>query len=356
MIVVIFFSALALLLTYLSKYNGFRYGFEAAIIILICILGVRYNYGNDYPSYYRIFQEINSYGTLSEAINSIEIENGWILLNRFFSSFGFSSLVFFLTLFQFGSFYYLVKKYVDRRRRWIAMFFYLFSSGLMLTMISMMRQCFAMCILVYAVASIIDKKYIKSVFLIIVAAQFHQSAYIMLLLPFVPLLQKLNKRMYVVIFISLFIVFFLSQTLLGDQIGAIVNTYFLKYSYYLEKGNGVELGSGIGFILNIVVFICILLYDPHDNSTNSIFMKLMAMSFLFIPLSFVIQSIGRVGDYFRFLGIIGLVPMTIMSTKKVTLLVVMGAYIFVTLYGYITFFYDPVWTDAYLEYHTIFNQ
>lgn len=356
MIVVTFISLLALLLTYLSKYNGFKYGFESAIIILICILGVRYNYGNDYPSYYNIFQEINSYGTLSDACGSMAIENGWIFLNRIFAHLGFPSLVFFLTLFQFGSFYYLVKKYVDRRYRWIAMFFFLFSTGLMLTMISMMRQCFAMCILVYAVVSIMDKKYIKSVFLIIVAAQFHQSAYIMLLLPFVPLLQKLNKKTYIIIFISLFIAFFLSQTLLGEQIGAIVNTYFSKYSYYMEGNNGVELGSGIGFILNIVVFICILLYDPHDSSTNSLFMKLMATSFLFIPLGFITASIGRIGDYLRFLGVIGLVPMSIMSTKKVVLFAVMAVYIFVTLYGYITFFFDPVWTDAYLEYRTILNQ
>lgn len=356
MIIVTFVSLLTILLTYLAKYRNFRYGFEIAIVILICILGIRYNYGNDYLSYYKMFQEINSYGTLSEACNAIVIENGWIILNRIFAPFGFPALVFFLTIFQFGSFYYLVKKYVDRKHRWIALFFYLFSSGLMLTMISMMRQCLAMCILVYAVVSIINKKYLKSIFIVIVAAQFHQSAYIMLLLLFVPVLQKLNKKMYVVVFISLFVVFFLSQTLLGEQIGAIVNTYFSKYSYYMEKNNGVELGSGIGFILNIVVFICILLCDKHNSSTDSLFMKLMAASFLFIPLGFITASIGRVGDYLRFLGVIGLVPMSIMATRKVALLAVIGAYIFVTLYGYITFFHDPVWTDAYLEYHTILNQ
>lgn len=356
MIVVTFISLLALFLTYLSKYRRLRFGLEFAIFLLISILGIRYNYGNDYPSYYKIFTEINSYETVSAAINSIEIENGWILLNRIFSPLGFSSLVFFLTLFQFGTFYYFIKKYVDKKFRWIAMFFYLFNSGLMLTMLSMMRQSFAMCILVYAITSIINKKYFRSILFIIIAAQFHQSAYIMLLLLFVPLLQKLSKKMYVIIIISLFVIFFLSQTMLGEQIGAIVNTYFSKYSYYLEDNNGVELGSGLGFILNIMVLICVLHCDPHNGSEDSLFMKLFAISFLFIPLGFITQSIGRVGDYLKFLGIIGLVPLTVISTKKVGLLAIVSVYVFVTLYGYFTFFYDPVWTDAYLEYHTILNK
>ena len=89
MIAVTIVNIVAVLLTFLSRYKNFRYGFEIAILVLIIFFGVRYNYGNDYPGYYDMFNEINSYHTLTIALGNMGIEDGWIVLNRLFAPLGF---------------------------------------------------------------------------------------------------------------------------------------------------------------------------------------------------------------------------------------------------------------------------
>lgn len=101
MYIVIFVNTLAVLFSYLSKYNKFSYGFELAFFCLILFYGVRYNYGNDYISYWQMFDEIASYRSFVLFDDSVRIEPGWILLNKIFSRCGFPFLVFFLQFFNF---------------------------------------------------------------------------------------------------------------------------------------------------------------------------------------------------------------------------------------------------------------
>ena len=112
MIAVTIINILAVIFIYISKYKNLRYCYEIAIIILIVFYGIRYNYGNDYGAYSLMFQEINSYQSFHDAFHSMNIEKGWIILNRLFAPLGFYTLVFCLTVFQFGVPYFFFKKYV----------------------------------------------------------------------------------------------------------------------------------------------------------------------------------------------------------------------------------------------------
>ena len=76
---------------------------------------------------------------------------------------------------------------------------------------------------------------------------------------------------------------------------------------------------------------------------------------MFIPLSFIVPIIGRIGAYFQVVGIIGLVPIKKECSKRIYTFGIWGIYIFITLYAYITFFYNEVWVDKYMEYKTIIN-
>lgn len=356
MIAVTLINTLAVFLTFLSGSSRFRQGFGIAIIILICFYAIRFNYGNDYPAYLNMFNEINSYTYIEYSTNTYDIEPGWVFLNRLFAPFGFFALVIFITVFQFGTIYWLITKYVDRNYQYIALFIYLFSSGLMLTMLSMMRQCFAMNIILLSMPFILNKKFWISVPIIVLAAQFHQSAYLMLIMPFLIYLQYLNKKVYSIFFMILFISFFVAGNMLHDIIGNTIEMYFGKYSIYFEEDEKLQLESGLGFLCNIIFFMSLILMDKCDNSRQSLFMKMAAISYLFIPLGFITPLLGRVGTYFGVLNPIGMSTIFKYSKQKLILKGVCVLYLFISLYGYFTFFYSDVFQDGFMHYHTIITE
>lgn len=355
MLIVSLVNIIAVLLAYLSRYPKYRYGFIGAVVLLICFYGIRYDYGNDYMGYFRDFVSYNLYDVVEYSTDSKDIERGWLLLNRLFAPLGFPTLVFFLTIIQFGTIYWLIKKYVDNKYRYLVLLVYLFSPGLMLTMLSMMRQALAMNIVLWAVPAILRKRFWLSLLLIYLAAQFHQTAYMMLVLPFTVFLMNLNKKMYIGVMIGLFVVLFFSGSFLSAQINFFVETYFDKFEYYTNQNNVQKLGSGLGFLLNIVFFLTFLFGDRHERLERSWFVKMLVISYIFIPLSFVIPLIVRVGYYFQIIGIVGLIPILLVCRKNVITYVIFGLYMFVVLYAYVVFFYSDVWTDKYMEYKTIFS-
>lgn len=355
MIAVTFINLLAVFLAFLSRAQKFRYCFGLSIIILICFYSIRFNYGNDYPAYLNMFKTINSYATVTYSTDTYDIERGWIFLNRVFAPLGFFSLVIFITIFQFGTIYWLIKKYVHRNYRFIALFFYLFSSGLMLTMLSMMRQCFAINLILFSIPFILNRKFWISLPIILLAAQFHQSAYMMLILPFTIYLQKLDYKTYRIIFLALFALLFLMSDFLHNTIGNIIESYFGKYSIYFEENQRLSLGSGLGFIFNIIFFCLLVISDKQFNNTQSWFIKMSALSYMFIPLGFITPSIGRIGTYFSVMSPIGITPVLKNIKKNLIILLLSILYILITLYGYFGFFYSEIFHSGFFEYHTIFE-
>ena len=355
MLAVSIINIVAVFLTYLSKYYKFRYGFELAIILLICFFGIRYNYGNDYPAYYAMFADINRYQIIDYSTDSTSLERGWKFLNRIFAPLGFWSLVFCLTAFHFVSIYYIIKKYIDKDQQFVALFLYLFTTSLMLTMLSMMRQCLAMSIILWAIPFILKKNYIKSALLIYLAAQFHQSAYLLFILLICPMLGEISKKKYVFGFIMIFIFLWLMKAPISNLLMDVVQTYFNKYDIYLAENSGAELSTGVGVIYYSIVFLCLLVYDPHDKSPESFFMKMMAVSIIFIPLGLIVQLISRLAAYFQLIGIFGLASIPTFKSKYHLPTVMLFSYVFFVIYGYISFFFSDVWTKSYMEYHTIFN-
>ena len=239
MISVTIVNIIAVLLAYLGRYSKYRYGFIGAIVLLICFYGIRYDYGNDYMGYFRSFMSYNMYETIEYSTDSKDIERGWLFLNRLFAPLGFPALVFFLTVIQFCTIYWFIKKYVDTKYCYLVLFFYLFSPGLMLTMLSMMRQALAMNIVLWAVPTILRKKIWQSLLLIYLAAQFHQTAYVMLILPFTVFLMNLRRKLYVEVVFGLFVVLFFSGNFLSVQINFFVENYFDKFEFYINQGESL---------------------------------------------------------------------------------------------------------------------
>lgn len=354
MIAVTIVNTLVVLFCFLMRKNNAKSSFLISTIILTIFYSLRFDYGNDYNQYLGIFRIVNDSSESSQYQVDV-IEWGWVLLNRVFGSTGFFSLIIAITAFQFYSFYYVVQKYIKPEQYYIALFFYLFSCGLMLTMLSMMRQALAMNIILISIPFLFDRKYWAYTLMVLIAAQFHQTAYIMLAMPLTLLLFKLTKKQYIIIFALIFITAFIAESFIDEQIGIIIDSMFNKYEAYEEMDNDSKLTKGFGFFLNIVFFATMFVYDRHNNTYQSWFIKNMAFSYLFLPLSFIIQLIGRFGLYFNLIGVLGLCSLVEYSKSKLPLKMIMCIFTCITLYNYYLFFHSDVWIDKYMEFHTIFE-
>lgn len=359
MIAVTIANIFAVFLAYLSRNKPLRYFYGFAILFLICFYGIRSNYGNDFHNYEYIFNQLNSYHQLDDALeiaNLSHLEIGWVLLNRLFSSMGFQSLVFFITVIQFVSFYFISIKYVKLEDLYIVLFFYLFTSSYLLTMLSMLRQCLAMSIVLFAIPNLVrNRGKALSILIIILAAQFHASAYFMLLLLFIPILYKLPKKMYVLLSIIIMVFFFLGQRILGNQMIALVNKYFQRYNSYFDDAYILGWQRIIILIWDLIFFLFVLFNDPHDKSPYSFFMKTLMISYAIVPLKLIAPLISRVGLYTGFIGLIALAPLYKRQNQNVYMQIILVVNVIYTLFRYFEFFYDPTWKLYYLNYHTIFS-
>ena len=347
MLIIIIVSLISVFLTYLSKYRETRYCFEIAILSLIIFWGFRYNFGNDYAVYLANFDSIKNY---SEGI--IELESGWVLLNRIFSYGEFPSLVFFITIIQFYSIYFYLKHYVEVKYRWFVLLFYIINASLMIHSLSGLRQTVAMSIFIFSLHYIYNRKYLPSLLLLLIAAQFHSSAYLMLVLPFTIFLSRIKKKSYVYMLIAIFIIcFFFRGFVLRLSSALLQFDEISKYDLYLTQSDSQYGGKGFGIMLQMLVLCILLVYDKHEDTMQNWLLKLYQMSFVFIPLYTILPTFARLQMYFMLLGIGG-VPMLI-KTAKASMLnaVIIVLFLMMILLG----FSSALSYDSYSSYNTIFS-
>jgi len=100
MIATIILGIFAVSFAFLAKYKNFRYGLEISFFLIFLFLALRYNFGNDYQSYFRCFNEITNSSKID--LNYMQygrvIEPGWIILCWLFKPFGFYWLIAFHSL------------------------------------------------------------------------------------------------------------------------------------------------------------------------------------------------------------------------------------------------------------------
>lgn len=321
------------------------------IMFLVLFYGIRYMYGNDYEPYSLIFKELNSYPSLSIMFSQLGYERGWIILNYLFSPLGFEGVVFIQTFIIFGTIGWLYAKYIPARDRWMALFFYLFITELMLISLSAMRQSVAMAIICFCIPFIIDKKFLKSIVVILVASLFHTTALFALCIPLIQITYKMSKMKYVIIALSLFVLFYALISYFKENIEMIVTLLVPEYDKYLV-GEESELSVGFGTIARLGLMLVSLKLDKHDGSVESFFLKIFVFSNLFLPLSFVNGMAARIAWYWYIFTPISLCYIKTYSKNKL----VLGAlllFVLLTIVGYNAHFNSEVYGPFYEKYSTI---
>lgn len=352
----IIISLIAILFAWIARFQKTKYGgLEVAFILLTVFMSIRYNFGNDYPGYLNRFLSIGAYSNIDLTLESTEI--GWAVLNLLFQPIGFFGMVIVLTVFEYAVIYRLIKKYVPKEWYWLSVFIFTLNTGYMLVFGSMMRQFLAMCILIIAVEFIVKKRWISSILLVLLASLFHTSALILLPFCFFGYLGiSLTKKKALIWFGVYLSLYFMAVELLGDYFFKLVELeQFEKYQYYIggEKG---KLGTGIGVIFSMIMYLILLLHQKYQSKDMQIIFLLFAVSVFFSMFADIAPLTGRLGYYFSVLSIVAYPLMFKVIKNKIWRYALLAGYIIITLKGFNDFF-DPsgIWYDSFYTYQTIFS-
>lgn len=162
--------------------------------------------------------------------------------------------------------------------------------------VSAIRQSIAIAFFNFAFLCLAKNKIILYIILILIAAQFHTSAYLLLLLPLLYKI-KVNIKLIIIFFCTLLIVFIYLEDILG-----IFYIYFSYGKYYLERNWISESKLGTIFILTTFFLGFLLIIKTYDfeNYTHKdkymfLFYLLMISFWIF---SLKISVLARYSQYF----------------------------------------------------------
>ena len=352
MITIAIFNIVFVLLAYLAQYKGQAYLLKVSFVLIFLFLALRYDYGNDYRSYLDEFVRLTSYSSLDYTDETEHFEKGWLFLYFLFKPFGFFALVAVLAAFNCFIYYRLIKKYVLPNYYWLAVFIYVFNVGFMLTQLSSMRQTLAIGIFLFAIDYIKKKNAIRYCLCIGLASLFHSSALILLPVYLIGVLNwTINKKTATILYLIYLLSFLFAQTFL-PQINQLVSSNFERYENYSGSS---ELGTGLGLIINSILFIIVLYYADFQDNITLIFFKILILCYLLIPFSLILSMLGRAGMYFQPAMIV--VFPTILSNIKNSFfkIIFLGAVVILTIYGFNEFFNSEIYSSSYKTYKTIFS-
>lgn len=283
MIVIFIIGSICVFFTYLSDRGLLKGGFEMSFILIALISVIRYNYGNDYPSYAEMFDSFSQL-PLVTAINSSRTEFGWTTLCWLFRGLSFQIMVAVLSVFESVIFYFLIKKNVEIGKRWLALFLYVFTPTLFLVQLSMMRQTLAITIILLSLPFILKQKIIPAAILVFIAYTFHTSA--LVFLPFI-FIGYLPKQMYLYFWLStiiITIIIFLNSVYMVNILSLMFSLNDNIEYYNAYAGNESDVAKlGLGSLISIILIVLSCMSIKKQNSENMIIILLLSVSLLFLP-------------------------------------------------------------------------
>ena len=331
----------------------FKHGLKISFGLIFLFLALRYNFGNDYMQYLNGFIKTKSYSTGDFFDKKNYYEPGWIFLCWLFNkSFGFFAMVAVLALLNCLVYYHFIKKFVPKKNYWLAVFIYIFNPAFMLVHSSAMRQSLAIIIFIFSLKYLYKKDAIRYFLCVGSALFFHTSAIILFPIYLISFVNLKNYKTSVVIVITIYVSIFMFKDFMTPYLSLFIRSYFERYDAYQAAGAS---GSGLGILYSFLLLILIIYYERVQNKETKLVFKIAIFSFVFIPLYFIFQLIGRFGMFFV-PAIIVVYPIIAIKLKQpiYKTIFVIGL-IIMTLYPFFLFFSDDLWKVAFGKYQTIFS-
>ena len=364
MYILIAICLFVMLLAYLEYKKNVNKGLAFGFIVLTIVMGLRFEYGNDFISYSVKFTQNNNLSFSLSDLQKGEIEDPiWFLLNRLFGHLGFQWLVAFVTSVNSFAYYCLIKKELPSHLWPFGLFIYFFTASFFPMELSMMRQGLAMALIVLAVPYIIDKEKVRPLVLLALAIGIHSSA--LICVPFILLLYLdfiKNKKVVALVFLGMFVMFFVAKDFILNIMSSTLNSFDALEKFddkYLlgDKYEASAAKSMFGLLMYFFpVVVCLKsLISCHDERVVKYSILYIFGTFLFLT-DQIIPMMGRLAWYFTIFSIVSL-PFAFekINIKHLKPLLI-TFFIVLTLKEYNDFFHAENWKDSFLEFKTILNK
>lgn len=269
---------LILLFTASFCYSNAKNKYVAMDMKFLCFLllfipaAVRLNIGTDYGSYVRIFNRVRTG-------HEIYQEFGWMLLNLFVARtrlhyqwiFGISSFLTYIFLF-----------FTKKKDAWIVLlvyFLYLYT-----TSYNAVRNAISITMFWYAYCCLCSEKRMRGLVFILLATQFHTSAYLYIPIYLAMCFVRMNKRTTLCVAVVGYILF--ARLHMAQHIMESPAFVMFRYAHYVtsaEYNTSANINSGLGILLrHFCLFLAYCLCDEKRCPQK----EFSSISILFLSLFF----------------------------------------------------------------------
>ena len=324
------------------------------IFLIIILFAFSYKMGSDWLVYQDWYENVFSKLSLYDIFfQNIDVEKGYVFLNFLFFHLGFSYELFMGMVLSICSF--IILKFVQKESKnyYLAFYFFLINGFLVALLEPITRQLIALAFFIIAIKYIEERKVYKYIFTILIATQFHESAFLLLPLYFLKHIKFSLKKIFfitlsskILLDIFLIVIFFilpkygnyLNSERYAPKAGSI--KMYIIYFYYIFVIFGVYKGSrkkgNYTLILTSLFIIIYFLatYFPIIKRFNVYFLPFMSIT---------ISNIGEISILKRKVK---------NSIKKPFL--ILFTFLFFTIMFYKNYYLDDLNRFRYLDYKNYF--
>ena len=365
MLVVLLSSIIAIIFAFFDSRGRLRDGMMAGMILATIIAAIRYNYGNDYVSYYNDFTLVGKYSLgdivffqeKMQYINPAFKDVGAAILYRLCKPVGFFGFVAITSIFQGCIYYQFIKENVARDYYWLAVFVYLFDFNNYVLQMSMIRQALVIALLVWSWHFLRQGKYVVPIVLAAISFTLHKSSIVFVPFVFLNLLSYKNGKTLVIVILSVTAFLWVSSATIGIVLGRVMDVGLFQL---YNESYGMEQGGRIGLARLLLAFVPYLLairyfIDAETEDDSRYLVLLSIVGFLILPFSVVIPLISRLCYYFN-IFMMSALPLTVARMKdNIARIAFISIFIVLSLYQYYDLFLHSVYTKSYATYHTVFG-
>lgn len=358
------FAALVLVAALFGGHHQQRSQKPKAALVLSFLMFVAFaslratTVGNDTIRYDRFFEEIAQTDSFTEALTVSRYEQGYVAVNYVISRFtdNFNILLLVVAVFSFGSVALFIQRYARSTSLAVLL---AFGMSVFYDVMLAIRQGIAVAIFLLAFSAVVDRKPLRYLVLIVLAAQFHSSAFVLLVVYFIPSL-KVNtfgdglKWGALVGFIMLSLNGLLSEV-------ANVSAYYGQYlsSEYAEGGARMAtvMAVAVRLILVALAATCgwsaAMAADDTEVTHNLLTLVVVDVAIVVVSLGF--NLLDRFEMYFTLPFVVGLTNVVARNTGERSAYVPVPMVVTAFARMTVLLLYRPGWYTLF-PYHTIFEE
>lgn len=298
-----------------------KFGIPAILICLTLFFGLRNKLAMDDVSYMEIFKNV----TLN---NEVYVEKSFILICKITHSllnmnYKFVFFVYAMTSFIFV---YLIIKKLEIKKSEFWIFILSFIAFCFVPYLTAMRQFLAGVVFIFALTLFKEKKYIKTIILMIIAGLIHNSAYILII--FLPIFSekvKINDKIKAIL--PLVAIVLANTNIISNILIFILQKMDIVYlNYVTNVGDASLTNSGLLIYLLYIIYVIQFLFKKYEEGKYDDIIEKGEM--LFFVTFFSTKNLGFAGriSYFFMLFecflFIALLKRTEESKNKMNLIVI----------------------------------